>query len=1052
LAWRLSTGPLSIAFLTPYFERALSPADGSYRVEIDDTILDWSQEARSVDVKLRGARVLDAGDVVVLQAPELYVSLSARALLRGNIAPRALSILQPSLKVTRTEAGDFILGTEGDPVSGGDSGNWTLGDLLSGGTGRSTNYLTRVNIVHARLAIDDRLLGVKWSAPDVNISMLRTENGINAATDLDLTVGEHTAAIQLNADYVKSNGNVTFSLRFNDLRPSALASVSERLAMLAPFDIPMGGSIIVEVDREGDIVKADFNLVGKAGHVVLHDPIDLDAKVERSRFRGTYLAADAELKVEEFTLGFADDADVTVAAPIDHAFPLREFTAQANWEVYANQVDIPSFKITLDRPVVEGALTAREADGGYNIDAAVKGVGFAFDDLMRYWPATMGANPRNWIEKHMPAGQIDDAHAAASLRWSEADGFVVNSIDGGIDAHEMVVDYLPPMPKITKGIAHAKFDAKKFDIAVLGGEAGGLTATGKVIIDNLDEVDQWTDIDLNILGPLSAVLATLDSPPFRFAHAVDLSPDAARGDTATQLKLRFIAENSLTVDQIQMSANAQIKGAALPGVAFGLPLSDGNLKLVLDNAGMDVTGKAVIGGLPSELQWRQNFDSKKAPFSTRYRVKTAADATVWREKVGLNIALLGPDVLSGTIAADITATMMTGGRGTVAVEMGLDDASLTIKDLGFNKPIGEPAHASVAVTLNQNRVTQIPKASVTGKDLAIETDLTFASGGNLASVRIGRFAVGETDVSGTAFPRANGWEIDLRGKKLDLKAVMEDKTPEDPNRQRGDSFAVSLNIEKVRLYDDRYLDTVRGTVAYDGLVVREVHLNAVPPDGGRLDVEITPQGEDRKVQVTSDNAGGVLRAFDLTDNVVGGQMNIAGSYAEMVPGACLGGRVAINNFRVRNAPILARLLNVATVVGLVDMLGGEGIGFDTLRIPFTNKDGVTRFENARASGLSIGLTASGSVNSRTETVDIEGEVIPANVLNSLLGRIPVLGGIFGGESGVFAISYRITGNMDAPDVSANPLTVITPGFTRKIFNIFGTSRDDETPLGCPKSS
>jgi hypothetical protein len=181
-------------------------------------------------------------------------------------------------------------------------------------------------------------------------------------------------------------------------------------------------------------------------------------------------------------------------------------------------------------------------------------------------------------------------------------------------------------------------------------------------------------------------------------------------------------------------------------------------------------------------------------------------------------------------------------------------------------------------------------------------------------------------------------------------------------------------------------------------------------------------------------------------------MNIAGTYAGMTPGVCLGGRVSIDNFRVRNAPILARLLNVATVVGLVDVLRGEGIGFDTLRIPFTRKDGVTRFENARASGLSIGLTASGSTNSRTDAIDIEGEVIPANVLNSLLGRIPVLGGIFGGDSGVFAINYRITGTMSEPEVSANPLTVITPGFTRRIFNIFGSGRDDEAPPGCPKPS
>jgi hypothetical protein len=201
----------------------------------------------------------------------------------------------------------------------------------------------------------------------------------------------------------------------------------------------------------------------------------------------------------------------------------------------------------------------------------------------------------------------------------------------------------------------------------------------------------------------------------------------------------------------------------------------------------------------------------------------------------------------------------------------------------------------------------------------------------------------------------------------------------------------------------------------------------------------------------SDNAGAVLQAFDINDNIVGGRLDIAGTYAGMVPAVCFGGRVAMDKFRVRNAPILARLLNVASIVGLVDVLRGEGIGFDTLRAPFTRKDGVTRFENAKANGLSIGLTASGSINAGEETMDIEGEVIPANVLNGLLGRIPLVGGIFGGDSGVFAISYKITGSENEPEVSTNPLTVVTPGFTRKIFSIFDKA-DDEAPPGCPKSS
>ena len=58
LAWRLTSGPVSIAALTPYFESALSSRTGSYMVSVDDTILKWVGGDRAVDLILRGTRVL----------------------------------------------------------------------------------------------------------------------------------------------------------------------------------------------------------------------------------------------------------------------------------------------------------------------------------------------------------------------------------------------------------------------------------------------------------------------------------------------------------------------------------------------------------------------------------------------------------------------------------------------------------------------------------------------------------------------------------------------------------------------------------------------------------------------------------------------------------------------------------------------------------------------------------------------------------------------------------------------------------------------------------
>ena len=73
---------------------------------------------------------------------------------------------------------------------------------------------------------------------------------------------------------------------------------------------------------------------------------------------------------------------------------------------------------------------------------------------------------------------------------------------------------------------------------------------------------------------------------------------------------------------------------------------------------------------------------------------------------------------------------------------------------------------------------------------------------------------------------------------------------------------------------------------------------------------------------------------------------------------------------------------------------------------------------------------------------IEYSVAPLDKVNSFLGRalrgVPLFGEVFsGGEKGggLFAAEYSMVGPMDDPEINTNPLTALTPGIFRKIFQI-----------------
>ena len=94
--------------------------------------------------------------------------------------------------------------------------------------------------------------------------------------------------------------------------------------------------------------------------------------------------------------------------------------------------------------------------------------------------------------------------------------------------------------------------------------------------------------------------------------------------------------------------------------------------------------------------------------------------------------------------------------------------------------------------------------------------------------------------------------------------------------------------------------------------------------------------------------------------------------------------------------------------------------------------------DARAYSSSLGITATGRLDFDRKQVDLKGTIVPAYFFNSLPGRIPLLGKLFSPESGsgVFAANYTLRGPVADPSVAINPLSALTPGFTRRFFDLF----------------
>ena len=119
--------------------------------------------------------------------------------------------------------------------------------------------------------------------------------------------------------------------------------------------------------------------------------------------------------------------------------------------------------------------------------------------------------------------------------------------------------------------------------------------------------------------------------------------------------------------------------------------------------------------------------------------------------------------------------------------------------------------------------------------------------------------------------------------------------------------------------------------------------------------------------------------------------------------------VKIFNFKLKESPVLTKILSLASLQGIADLMTGEGIRFDDFEMNFTNNNDVIKIDEIYAIGPAISILMNGYVE-KNKLVSLRGTLVPATTINKTIGSIPILGDILIGKKtgeGVFGVSFKI---------------------------------------------
>ena len=237
---------------------------------------------------------------------------------------------------------------------------------------------------------------------------------------------------------------------------------------------------------------------------------------------------------------------------------------------------------------------------------------------------------------------------------------------------------------------------------------------------------------------------------------------------------------------------------------------------------------------------------------------------------------------------------------------------------------------------------------------------------------------------------------------------------------------IDIDIEKIFLDKEYNLFNLKGDVDFKKKEVVKANLNGNFSDDKKLKFTINTNESNKITTLFIDKAKPIVRRYKFIKGFDEGSLDFYSSkkFGESIS------QLKIYDFKLKELPVLTKILTLASLQGIADILSGEGIRFDEFEMNFKNKGKLMTIDEIYAIGPAISILMEGYVE-KDELISLRGTLVPATTINKFIGSLPVLGKILVGSKtgeGVFGVSFKIKGPPKKLETSVNPIKTLTPRF------------------------
>ena len=1087
LAFRLRQGPISLEAFRTHIESELDQRLGEgYRFRFAQAAI--ANGERGPGVSVSGLVVTDPAGRTILTAPRAEVVIHLPALLLGEFAPSRLELLDLHVRLSVAPDGTVAVLAGNDPVllrgplkpsegAGDPSGapaekraiTQVAADALRAVIDMTTSRnpmlgeLKHVGVARGSFAFEDQATGQALSFEGLEFAFDKGASNAHLALSARGPNGRWRIEARANGGATEK----TLDVDVTDLTFDEMALVAGLRDPGFDFDMPLSLKLRLALTTDGRLDASNGSFAFGAGYFSLRDPdhepllvdslkggfhfdvasqqLVLDATEWRSaatRIGVSGAVTPPQAEGGDWRMEFATLPGSVIGPERagEILMPLERGRMAARYSPESGVFAIDRFEAFGPQINLAGSMDASFKDPAEpRLRLGLKVGSMPANAVLRLWPSPVAPPVRGYLMDNLQGGNVSgdvaidfDAAAFALLRRHVAPPD--QAVQVKFVVSNAVLQLLPGVPPLSgvdaSGLATGRTTGLSVSRGFIEGRNGRrLTlATGVFSAPDLEMKPTPGQVSVHLTGPLDAVADILGRDGLKPYGGMQIDTSILKGnveaDLSVGLKLSKKDEGS---GGTVVKANAIISNLIIEKIVGKDRLDQGQLTLVSDSSGLRATGQGRLFGAPATIEMKKPPGGDMEA-SLGFQIDDAG-----RNRAGMNFgsAIVGP--------VGIRATSAFGAKENPPAQVELDLQRTALDGVlpGLVKPAGRAARASFLLDSNArgSTIDQLVFDVAGGASARGVIELDAAGGFRSARLSQLRISPGD-DMKVDADESKDGVKVTVRGGAVDarpfLKNLFSDSSVKDITAAR--DLDLDLRVGAMTGNNRQSLTGVDLKVSRNTGGLRNFQLQARAGRASVIGVTTRSASGDPVISISTGDGGAFLGFLDFYKRMEGGKFDLAAR----MDASGIEGSFRVSDFILRDEPALRRL--VLEGVAARDEKGAIKIDttaavFTRMQGSFTRRAGEIAVRDGLLYGNQIGIKLDGSVDFDRDRLNVIGTFVPAYGVNNLFSQIPLFGPILGGGSneGLFAVNFRATGTISAPQLTINPLSAIAPGFLRNLF-------------------